>query len=173
MSVYRNLSPAKRIARLALPVSSICGQPAGRMRQVGSRRLRDLSPVGAAGRQDRPRRSPLPGQPDRRAGGSQRVARATPRAHSMHRKPATQPPGVRASRWASTHWSSRQSTARTRCPEGGAADLTDTEVARAVAYLGNQAGAKVHRTGVSGSVFRDRRSEGSPFAFGLLGSGDW
>ncbi|MCB1913168.1 MAG: cytochrome c5 family protein, partial [Rhodocyclaceae bacterium] len=27
-------------------------------------------------------------------------------------------------------------------PKGGAADLTDTEVARAVAYLGNQAGAK-------------------------------
>ena len=72
-----------------------------------------------------------------------RAAPAMRPALRARRVPATSLPGRRASNKDSTCWSSTPSKDSKRClPKGGNSNLDPIEVARAVAFIGNQSGGK-------------------------------
>ena len=145
MSVYRNLSPAKRIARLALPVSVAfaasllagCGKSEAVDYETSAQLVQpvakiDLKPVTVA--------------PGSRT-GEQVVASVCGACHASGALNA--PKTGDAAAWGPRIALGFDALVKSAIngknqmpPKGGAADLTDTEVARAVAYLGNQSGAK-------------------------------
>ncbi|MBX3679694.1 c-type cytochrome [Cognatazoarcus halotolerans] len=145
MSVSRDLSPAKRIARLALPVSALlavgllagCGKAQSIDYEKSAELIQPVAKVDL---------KPVTVAPGSRTG--EQVVTSV--CGACHASGALNAPKIGdAGAWGPRIAQGFDALVKAAIngknqmpPKGGAADLTDTEIARAVAFMADKAGAK-------------------------------